>query len=142
MKDVAKLVTDRAEEFSSLKLMVLHRNTEKMVASAIGAASDSEETTVLYYHHSVSYKYGGRLRAQNILSSIRPYVSVLPEELPFKSLTSPEDLKAFVDSTDKALLLFEFCEWTPKLLAKRKRNGTDHNGFGMQDLFFLRAVNK
>ncbi|PRQ41401.1 putative protein disulfide-isomerase [Rosa chinensis] len=130
MKDVAKLVTDRPEEFSSLKLMVLHRNTEKMVATAIGAASEWEEITVLYYHHSVSYKYGGRLRAQNILSSIRPYVSVLGEELPFKSLKSQEELKAFVDSTDKALVVFEFCEWTPKLVAKRKMNGTDHSGFG------------
>ncbi|KAM5566432.1 hypothetical protein ABKV19_014888 [Rosa sericea] len=130
MRDVAKLVTDRPEEFSSLKLMVLHRNTEKMVATAIGAASEWEGITVLYYHNSVSYKYGGRLRAQNILSSIRPYVSDLAEELPFKSLKSPEELKAFVDSTDKALVVFEFCEWTPKLVAKRKMNGTDHSGFG------------
>ncbi|KAK9935732.1 hypothetical protein M0R45_022818 [Rubus argutus] len=80
MKDVAKLVTDRAEEFSSLKLMVLHRNTEKVVANAIGAASDSEETTVLYYHHSLY----------------------------------------FCSSFVNGLL---------SLLAKRKRNGTDHNGF-------------
>ncbi|KAL6187321.1 hypothetical protein ACLB2K_038721 [Fragaria x ananassa] len=130
MRHVAKLVTDRPGDFSSLKLMVLHRNTEKMVATAIGAALEWEEITVLYYRNSVSYKYGGRLRANNILASIRPYLSVLDEELPFKSLKSPEELKAFVDSTDKALVLFEFCGWTPKLMARRKINGTDHSGFG------------
>lgn len=132
MKDVARLVTDRPEEFSSLKLMLIHRNTEKLLVEAIGATTDAEETTVLYYHHSVSYKYRGRLRAQNVLSSLRPYVSIEPEDLPFKSLTTPEDLKAFLDSTDKALLLFEFCEWSSKLLAKRKMNGTDRSGFGVQ----------
>ncbi|PQQ02186.1 uncharacterized protein Pyn_12588 [Prunus yedoensis var. nudiflora] len=132
MKDVARLVTDRPEEFSSLKLMLIQETQRSVVVEAIGATTDAEETTVLYYHHSVSYKYRGRLRAQNVLSSLRTYVSIEPEELPFKSLTTPEDLKAFLDSTDKALLLFEFCEWSSKLLAKRKMNGTDRSGFGVQ----------
>ena len=59
MKEVANLVTERGEEFSSLKLMIMYRNIEKMLAEAIGAMAD--EIMVLYYHHSVSYKYGGRL---------------------------------------------------------------------------------
>ena len=137
MRHVARQVADGPEDLSSLKLMVLHRNTEKMVATAIGAVSEWDEITVLYYHHSVSYKYGGRLRAQSILSSIRPYLTVLPEQPPLQRLRSLEELRAFVDSTDKALVLFEFCEWTPKLMmARRNMNGTDHTGFGMQYPFF------
>ena len=133
MKDVARLVADKQGEFSSLKLRFMYRNTEKVLADAIGAATEAEETTVWYYHSSVSYKYGGRLRAQNVLASLRPYAAaVVPEELPFKSLKTPEELKEFVDSTDKALILFEFCEWTSKFLARRKMNGTDRNGFGPQ----------
>ncbi|KAM1540934.1 hypothetical protein PS1_010924 [Malus domestica] len=135
MKDVAQLVTDNHEDFSSLRLRFMYRNAEKVLADAIGAATGAEETTVLYYHNSVSYKYGGRLRAQNVLASLRPYVAVGPEELPFKSLKTPEELKEFVDSTDKALILFEFCEWTSKLLARRKMNGTDRNGSALQGNF-------
>lgn len=127
MKEVATSVTDRQEEFKSLKLMVMYRNTEKMLADAIGATA--EEIAILYYHHSVSYKYQGRLTAKYILSSLYPYISALPEEVPLKTLGDAEELKAFLDSTDRALLLFEFCGWTPKLLAKGKKNGTEI-GFG------------
>lgn len=122
MKEVSHVVSDRQEEFSLLKLMFMYRNREKMLADAVNA---TEEITILYYHYSISYKYRGRYRAQNILSSVYPYMSLVPEELPLKSLKSPEDLKMFISSTDKALLLLEFCGWTPKLLAKEKKNGTD-----------------
>lgn len=136
MKEVSSLVTNRQEWFNSLKLMFMYRNTEKMLADAIGAMAD--EITIVYYHNSVSYKYRGRLRAQNILFSLQPYVSFFPEDIPLKSLTTPGDLKTFLDSTDRALLLFEFCGWTPKLLAKGKNNVTE-NGFGGQGWlkFFL-----
>ncbi|KAL5552998.1 hypothetical protein UlMin_040399 [Ulmus minor] len=124
MKEVANLVTERGEEFSSLKLMIMYRNTEKMLAEAIGAMAD--EITVLYYHHSVSYKYGGRLRAQSILFSIRPHFSALPEELPLKKLSTSEELMGFLGSTDRALILFEFCGWATKLLARGKKNVTEN----------------
>lgn len=129
MKELSSLVTNRREWFNSLKLMFMHRNTEKMLADAIGAMAD--EITILYYHNSISYKYRGRIRAQNILFSIYPHVSVSPEEIPLKSLSSPGELKTFLDSTDRALLLLEFCGWTPKLLAKGNKNVTE-NGFGGQ----------
>ncbi|PON63607.1 Thioredoxin-like fold containing protein [Trema orientale] len=129
MKEVSSLVTNQQEWFTSLKLMVMYINTEKMLADAIGAMVD--EITILYYHNSVSYKYRGRLRAQNILFSIHPYVLVSPGEIPLKSLSTPAELKTFLDSTDRAVLLLEFCGWTPKLLAKGKKNVTE-NVFGAQ----------
>lgn len=134
MREVANLVSDRQEEFSSLKLMFMYRNMEKMLAEAIGATK--EEITILYYHHSISYKYQGRYRAQSILSSVYPSMSLLPEELPLTTLNSPQDLKTFLSSTDKALLLLEFCGWTPKLLANRKKNGTEDDS-GAQGLATL-----
>ncbi|XP_022148074.1 uncharacterized protein LOC111016835 isoform X2 [Momordica charantia] len=124
MRDIAHLIENKKESYSSLKLMFMYRNTEKMLVHAIGATS--EETNVIFYHHSVSYKYQGRLTAQNIVFSIYPSMSLLPEELPFTLLNTPEDLKSFLDSTDRALLLMEFCGWTPKLLSKGiKSNFTD-----------------
>ncbi|KAK6282093.1 hypothetical protein POUND7_015918 [Theobroma cacao] len=123
-REVSRLVTDKSEEFDSLKLMLIYRNTEKMLADSIGA---SDGVTVFYYDHSVSYKYQGKRRAKSILNSIYPYISASPEELPLKRLNSEEDLKVFLESTDKALILTEFCGWAPKLLAKIKNNGTGND---------------
>ncbi|KAL1324408.1 hypothetical protein HN51_034570 [Arachis hypogaea] len=129
MKDVSLMVSDRFEEFGNLKLMYMHRNIEKMLADSLGASADG--ISVLYFHYSVSYKYRGRFNARNILSSLRPYMFLAPEEVPLKSLNTPEDLRVFVDSTDKVLVLVDFCGWTPKLLAKSRKNGTE-NGFSMR----------
>ncbi|VVA98258.1 unnamed protein product [Arabis nemorensis] len=113
-----------SEEFGLLKFMFVHRNSEKNLAQAIGAAANNG-VTVLYYHHSVPYNYLGKLRASNILSSIHPYLTSTPEELPLKHLKSPETLKDFLESSDKAILLFEFCGWTATLLPELKKNVTE-----------------
>ncbi|KAK4264137.1 hypothetical protein QN277_029467 [Acacia crassicarpa] len=121
MKDVALVVAGKTEDFGPLKLRYMHRNTEKMLADSIGA--HTEETTLIYFHYSISYKYRGRLTAKNILSSLHPYIMSAPEEVPLKALKDPEELRMFLDSTDKALVLVDFCGWTTKLLAKQ--NGTE-----------------
>ncbi|KAK2635754.1 hypothetical protein Ddye_030546 [Dipteronia dyeriana] len=130
MKQLADhMVTDMQEE-EELKLRVIYRNSEKILADAIGAADGF--FSVLFYHHSVSYKYRGKFGAVNILHSIYPYMSVLPGELPLKTLNSAADLKAFLESTDKAFVLFDFCGWTPKLLARANNNATaKENHFGL-----------
>lgn len=137
MKEVAHVVSDRQqEEFSSLKLMFMFRNMEKMLADAIIAAAapneEEEELTILFYLHSVSYKYRGPFRALNILSSLLPYISNSNSnsnqpQLPL--LNTPDHLNSFLTSTDKALLLLEFCGWTPKLLANHNIN---HFGVAVQ----------
>ncbi|KAF8050062.1 hypothetical protein N665_2057s0008 [Sinapis alba] len=124
LKNEITQLVQRSEEYDSLKLMVVYRNSEKVLAQAIGAAN---EITILYYHHSVPYNYRGKLRASNILSSVHPYLTSPPEELPLKHLKSPEGLKDFLESSDKALILFEFCGWTSTLLSELKRNVTEDN---------------
>ncbi|XP_019096883.1 PREDICTED: uncharacterized protein LOC104765847 isoform X2 [Camelina sativa] len=124
LKNEITQLVQSSEEFGLLKLMVVYRNSEKVLAQAIGAANG---ITVLYYHNSVPYNYLGKLRASNILSSIRPYLTSTPQELPLKHLKSPESLKDFLESSDKALLLFEFCGWTTTLLSELKKNVTEDN---------------
>ncbi|KAJ8544654.1 hypothetical protein K7X08_003317 [Anisodus acutangulus] len=131
MKELADVVSHDQGRFGSLKLMVLYRSSERMLADAVGA---DEGITIFYYHHSHSYKYQGRLRAQNILSSVHYVMSLLPEQLPFKILKTPEDLEIFLGSTDKALILSEFCGWTQKLLAKGGNNSSER-GFGFHEQF-------
>ncbi|KAM3343147.1 hypothetical protein P3S68_028113 [Capsicum galapagoense] len=131
MKELADVVSHDQGRFASLKLMVLYRSSEKMLADAVGA---DEGMTIFYYHHSHSYKYTGRLRVQNILSSVHYVMSLLPEQLPFKILKTAEDLEIFLGSTDKALILSEFCGWTQKLLAKGGNNSSEF-GFGFPEQF-------
>lgn len=128
MKDVARAVRCRKPEFGTLKLMFMYRNTEKVLADAIGAR---DEITILYFHHSKSYKYRGRLRAQNILSSVHPHLLVRPEDVPLKLLNSPQEVRAFLDSTDKAFILLEFCGWTHELQRREWKNATEC-GFSAQ----------
>ena len=128
MKEVANLVTERGEEFSSLKLMIMYRNTEKMLPKAIGAMAD--EIMVLYYHHFVSFKYGARLRGQSKLFSIRPNFLALPEEHQLKKLSTSEELMGFLASTYRALIIFEFCRWATKLLGRGKKNVTENGMVG------------
>nr|XP_043607043.1 uncharacterized protein LOC122579027 [Erigeron canadensis] len=119
MKELTHMVTKNKEEFRTLKLMFLHKNHDKMLADALGATM---EINIICYRHSLPYKYQGILRVQSILSSVRYLMSLLPEELPLKSLQTVEDLTTFLKSTDKALLVLEFCGWTPKLMAKVMNN--------------------
>ncbi|XP_019262201.1 PREDICTED: uncharacterized protein LOC109240038 [Nicotiana attenuata] len=131
MKELADVVAHDQGRFGSLKLMVLYRSSERMLADAVGA---DEGITIFYYHHSHPHKYLGRLRVQNILSSLHYVMSLLPEQLPFKILKTPEDLEIFLGSTDKALILSEFCGWTQKLLAKGGNNNSER-GFGFHEQF-------
>ncbi|URD85335.1 hypothetical protein MUK42_27554, partial [Musa troglodytarum] len=119
MKEVAHLVANNQDKLDFLKLMVIYRSSEKMLADILGA---TEEITLFYYHSSMSYKYHGRLRAENILSSVNHFQSLEPEELPLKLLQTPEGRGELFLSTDKAVLLLEFCGWSAKLL-RRKNNG-------------------
>lgn len=116
MKGLAHVVASDEVRFGTLKLMVLYRNMERMLADALGA---TEGITVFYYHNALSYKYWGRIRVQNILASVEYVTSLSPDEIPLKSLSTPEELSDFLHSTDKAVLLLEFCEWTPRLLANK-----------------------
>ncbi|MFS7903125.1 putative protein disulfide-isomerase [Helianthus anomalus] len=134
MKELAHTVTKKKEEFDTLKLMLVHKNHDKTLANALGAKM---EINIICYRHSFPYKYQGTLRVQNILSSVRYLMSLSPEETPLKPLSTTEDLTTFLKSTDKALLVLEFCGWTPKLMAKVMNNGSDHlSGVSLRTTLF------
>ncbi|XP_017229738.1 uncharacterized protein LOC108204684 isoform X2 [Daucus carota subsp. sativus] len=125
MRDLAQVVNSKQKKFGTLKLMFVHRNSDKVLAEALGA---KDGIKFLYFRQSLSYKYQGPLRVQNILSSVYHLMSLPPKDIPLKFLTTAEDLKSFTESTDKVLLVMEFCGWTSRLLTKAKNSVTD-NGF-------------
>lgn len=112
MAEIEHLVANDKQELGRLKLMVVYRNSEKLLSDAIGAA---EGTKFIFYRQSIPFKYQGKLRARDILYSIRYTMSLKHEEAPFVPLHTEEDVEAFIRSTDKAVLLSEFCGWFTRL---------------------------
>uniref|UniRef100_A0ACD5U608 Uncharacterized protein n=1 Tax=Avena sativa TaxID=4498 RepID=A0ACD5U608_AVESA len=112
MAEIEHLVATDKQELGRLKLMVVYRNSEKLLSDAIGAA---EGTKFIFYRQSIPFKYQGKLRARDILYSIRYTMSLKHEEAPFVPLHTEEDVEAFIRSTDKAVLLSEFCGWFTRL---------------------------
>lgn len=134
MKELAHVVAREHLRFNTLKLMVCYRNKERMLADSLGA---NDGITIIYHHDTFPYKYRGRLRVQSILSSVHYVMTLSPDELPLKSLTSPEGLNDFLDSTDKAVLLLEFCGWIPRLLAKGNNKAESDLGMFSLHLFII-----
>jgi hypothetical protein len=59
--------------------------------------------------------------------------------MPLKRLSGEGDLKMFIESADKVVLLLEFCGWTEKLIAREKNNGSK-TCYGVQGEESLAAV--
>lgn len=121
MREISHKLKKEHDQYGSLKLMVVHRNIDKVLATSVDAG---QGITVLCYHLAVSYRYHGSLRAQAILSSVHYLTSSAPNELPLKRLNNSEELDMFLASTDKAILLLESCGWTSKLLMQHYGNET------------------
>ncbi|KAL5702557.1 hypothetical protein ACHQM5_027763 [Ranunculus cassubicifolius] len=136
-----KLAADEKKVPDSVKLMVLYKNKEKMIADSLGV---TEETTVFLYRNAVSYKYRGILRVENILASVDYFVSSKPENVPFMLLKSEEDVNVFLQSTDRGVVLLEFCGWTSKLLREERNNGSEYGfrvGGGLLDNEVISGAN-
>lgn len=112
MAEIEHLVATDERGLGHLKLMVVYRNHEKLLSDAIEA---TEGTKFIYYQQSIRFKYQGKLRARDILYSIHHTMSLKHEEAPFEVLHTKEDVEAFIESTDKAVLLSEFCGWFTRL---------------------------
>lgn len=113
MKEIAHVVKADLQLSGHLKLMVVYKNVEKILADALDA---KEGITFLYYHLGKSFSYQGHLRARNILSSVSRAMALQHVEIPFEFLSTAEELENFFRSSDKAVLLFEFCGWSGRLL--------------------------
>ncbi|GMP92513.1 hypothetical protein CsSME_00042708 [Camellia sinensis var. sinensis] len=53
MKELTQLVANKQEKFGTLKLVLLYRNRERMLADVIGA---TEGITILYLEHKIYYR--------------------------------------------------------------------------------------
>ncbi|XP_078441945.1 uncharacterized protein LOC144711778 isoform X2 [Wolffia australiana] len=109
-----------------LKLMVVYKNLENVLAESLDA---KEGITFRYYYLRKSFNYQGRLNSQKILSSVSHAVSIQQAGFPFTFLRTVEEAQKFLQSTDKAVLLLEFCGWSDILLS------TIYNGSRESSIF-------
>ncbi|XP_037407428.1 uncharacterized protein LOC119269643 [Triticum dicoccoides] len=121
MAEIQQLVATEEMELGRLKLMVVYRNSEKLLSDAIGA---TEGTKFIYYQQSIQFKYQGKLRARDILYSVRHIMPLKHEEAPFVALHTKDDVEEFIQSTDRAVLLSEFCGWFTRLASDRSNRSS------------------
>lgn len=117
--DLVQLMKYMHAQFQRLRLMLIYRNVEKLLGDVL--VGDKEVNLVLY-REAVPFKYSGKLSAQTILTSVWHAMSIPSGDLPFKQLNTLEDLEFFLQSTDKAVLLFDICGWVPKISAADNKN--------------------
>ncbi|KAJ3690167.1 hypothetical protein LUZ61_019331 [Rhynchospora tenuis] len=120
MREIKHLVSVKREEFGHLKLFVVYRNSEKILAEMLGA---TEGIKIVYYQNSIQLKYNGRLRALNILSSISHTMSIHDDEIPLKPISEFNEIERSLDLTEKSVLLIDLCGWSA-LLAPKITNGS------------------
>eukprot|EP01018_Ginkgo_biloba_P011531 Gb_18229 [translate_table: standard] len=118
MNDLEQLVKYTNGQFERLQLMLIYRNTERMLGDVL---LGGRAITLVFYRHAVPYKYSGKLIAQNILDSVWHVMTVPSGDLPLKQLDTLEDFDSFLQSTDKAVILFDFCGWVQKILTSEKK---------------------
>lgn len=123
MVEIEQLIVSDYQGLGHLNLMVVYRNSEKLLTDAIGA---NEGIKFVYYQRSMPFKYQGKLRARDILSSVRYIMSLKHELAPFEILHTKEDVETFMESTDKSVLLYESCGWFNRL-AHRGSNVSDED---------------
>lgn len=129
-KEISRLVSTGDERPRNLKLMVVHKNSDILLADVLGA---TDEITLLYYHNANRFRYQGRLHGRSIVSSVFYLMSFQPEEVPLEFLSNENELKSFMQSTDEAVFLVELCGWSSRLLHPRDGMLPKHNA----DLLFV-----
>lgn len=101
-----------------IQLRVVYVNLDKDLGSTLSGKRRSLKLTL--YRHAVPYRYKGKVKVHNILAGIRHVISVSSVDLPFQRLDSFSELDTFMESTDKTVILFDFCNWAQKLGQKKQ----------------------
>ncbi|CAM6124738.1 unnamed protein product [Calypogeia fissa] len=124
MQDIGKVVRGDPHSFPGLQLFFVHTNKDRLFGNAI--LGDSMPPSFALFRYGTPYKYTGRRSTSSMMASIRQGISVLRSDTVLGRIASPQDLEIFAYSTDKAVVLFEFCGWEMKLQQKhRKTSATD-----------------
>lgn len=117
--DLVQLMKYMHSQFQRLRLMLIYRNVEKMLGDVLVG---DKAVNLVFYREAVPFKYSGKLSAQTILASVWHAMSIPSGDLPFIQLNTLEVLEFFLQSTDKAVLLFDICGWVPNILAADSKN--------------------
>ncbi|KAJ4777430.1 UPF0301 protein [Rhynchospora pubera] len=129
MREIKHLVSVKREEFGHLKLLVVYRNSEKILAEMLDA---SEGIKIIYYQNSIQLKYNGRLRGLNILSSISHTMSIQDDEIPLKPISEFNEIESSLDLTEMSVLLIDLCGWSAQLAPKITNGSYDTSSLSNQ----------
>ncbi|KAH7440252.1 hypothetical protein KP509_04G098300 [Ceratopteris richardii] len=114
------LMTDLSETLGvnenlhiSTQLRVVYINQDKCLDKFF--LQSKRYLAFTFFWYSTPFRYKGKLRAQNILTAINHAVSLKSSDYPFKRLETKSDLDRFRESTDRAVILFDFCNYSDRI---------------------------
>ncbi|MCO5609299.1 hypothetical protein L7F22_063525 [Adiantum nelumboides] len=79
--------------------------------------------------YSIPLKYNGKPRLQNILTAIHRAIGLSFWDMPLQKLETAADLESFMRSTEKAVILFDFCNYTNKIRKSKHHQVVDNTIF-------------
>ncbi|KAI5071041.1 hypothetical protein GOP47_0013292 [Adiantum capillus-veneris] len=108
---------------SLIQLRVVYINLDKGLKKIF--SERVRYPTFTFFWHSTPLKYNGKLRLQNILTAIHRAIRLNLWDLPLKKLETAADLESFIGSTEKAVILFDFCNYTNKIRKSKHHQVVD-----------------
>jgi hypothetical protein len=119
MRQVSRSMMEDPEAFAALQLRFVYIDKDRALLNLLPpTARRSSSLRIYLYHQGTPYFHGGQLTAGHILHAIRHVMHVPDGDLPVQHLQSFDVVKSFMESTDRAFLLLDFCGWAHSIRQK------------------------
>ncbi len=119
MRQVSRSMMEDPEAFAALQLRFVYIDKDRALLNLLPpTARRSSSLRIFLYHQGTPYFHGGQLTAGHILHAIRHVMHVPDDDLPVQHLQSFDVVKSFMESTDRAFLLLDFCGWAHSIRKK------------------------
>lgn len=113
MGELSRLLEKDRGAFSTLNLRYVYIDKDRPLAQIVPT---KRSPTIYLFRHGIPYLYGGRLTGSHILEGTKH--GMRTKGFPLELLQTTEALKSFVDSTDRAFLLLDFCGFAQTIVQK------------------------
>ncbi|MCO5547947.1 hypothetical protein L7F22_001402 [Adiantum nelumboides] len=131
-RELSKSLSIDESLHSLVQLRVVYINLDKGLKRFF--SESVRYPTFTFFWYSIPLKYNGKLRLQNILTAIRRAIGLSFWDMPLQKLETAADLESFMRSTEKAVILFDFCNYTNKIRKSKHHQVVDNTIFMLPGL--------
>lgn len=113
MRELSKSISVDERLHSLIHLRIVYVNLDKSLEKFFSRRV--RYPTCTFFWHSTPLKYKGKFRLQNILTAINRAIGLSSWDFPLKKLETATEFESFRESTDRAVILFDLCNYTDKI---------------------------